>query len=477
MRRAVPSLLVSILSLGWIGCVDLAEEEAIGSAVAVPPRGAADTLDIGEWNIEWFGSTGNGPRNESLQLANARDIVSGADLDLWGLEEIVGLTQFNQLKSLTGYAGFLANDPMVASGSTYYSSGEQKVGILYKPDVITVRAARIILTANDYDFAGRPPLEVEVTATIGGVSQDLVLIVFHAKAFSDTAGWTRRLSASNALKAYLDGSRPNDRVILVGDYNDDLDTSITSGKPSPYQSFVDDTARYFPPTKVFSDTGQKTTVSHAQAIDHHIVTNELAAGYVDGSAEVYRVDQYIASYGSTTSDHYPTLTRYSLGVAPPPPPPVPAQLILNEILANEPGSVTAGEFVEIVNVGGSAADLSGFTVSDGIGVRHTFAAGTTLAAGKAIVVFGGASAIPGGITAVAASSGTLGLGNGGDTVTLRDAAGSQVDRFAYPSALSSTDGVSMNRDPDADAAGTFVLHSSLSSNDRSAGIRANGAAF
>ncbi|HYO52164.1 lamin tail domain-containing protein [Archangium sp.] len=38
----------------------------------------------------------------------------------------------------------------------------------------------------------------------------------------------------------------------------------------------------------------------------------------------------------------------------------PAKVILNEILANEPGSATDGEFVELVNVGGTAIDISGW---------------------------------------------------------------------------------------------------------------------
>jgi endonuclease/exonuclease/phosphatase family metal-dependent hydrolase len=476
MSRRTPSFLIALLSLGWLGCLDPAEDE-LGAAAIVPSRGGADTLDVGEWNIEWFGSTGNGPSNESLQLANARDVINGADLDLWGLEEIVGLTQFDQLKAqLPGYDGFLANDPMVTSGSGYYSSGEQKVGVLFKTSVITVRAARIILTANNNDFAGRPPLEVEVTATLGGVSRDLVLIVFHAKAFSDTTSYNRRKAASNALKAYLDTSRPDDHVIIVGDYNDDLDVSISSNRASPYQNF-DDTAGYFAVTKVFSDTGQKTTVSGSQAIDHHIVTDELAPGYLDDTAEVFRVDSFISNYGDTTSDHFPTITRYSLGGGPPPPPPPPAAVILNEILANEPGSSTAGELVELVNTGGTDADLSGYTLSDGVSVRHVFAGGTTIAAGKALVVYGGASAIPGGFPAVAASSGSLGLNNGGDTVTLRDGSGDQVDGFTYPAALAAVDGVSMNRSPDANPSGTFVLHNTLSVAPTSPGKRPNGTAF
>jgi endonuclease/exonuclease/phosphatase family metal-dependent hydrolase len=477
MRRAVPSLLISLLSLGWAGCVELAAEEEIGSEVSIPPRGEAGTFDVGEWNIEWFGSTGNGPTNEALQLANARDVIAGADLDVWGLEEIVGLSHFNSLVAqLPGYAGLLANDPSVAGGSSFYSSGEQKVGLIYKTDVVAVRAARIILTAHDADFAGRPPLEVEVTATVGGTSQDFVLIVFHAKAFTDTTSYTKRLNASKALKAYLDGSRPNDRVIVVGDYNDDLDVSISSGRPSPYGNFVDDTARYFAPTKVFSDTGQRTTVSGSQAIDHHIVTNEVEALYVAGSAEVYRVDQYISSYGSTTSDHFPTITRYTLGAAPPPPPP-PGVVIINEILANEPGSNTAAEFIELVNIGGGPVDLSGYTLSDLVGVRHVFADGTTLAAGKALTVFAGASAIPAGIAAVAASSTALGLNNSSDTVTLRDPATQVVDSFAYDVSLAGVDGVSMNRSPNADPAAPFVLHTQLAGTASSPGRRPDGTAY
>ena len=154
-----------------------------------------------------------------------------------------------------------------------------------------------------------------------------------------------------------------------------------------------------------------------------------------------------------------------------------AQVFLNEILANEAGSSTAGELVEVVNGGSGAADLSGWTLSDATGVRHVFAGGTVLAAGTAIVVFGGASAIPAALTnAVAASTGALGLGNSGDTVTLASPAGT-VDHFTYPSSLSSSDGVSMNRDPDGSATGSFVLHTQLSSRQSSPGTRVDGSAF
>jgi endonuclease/exonuclease/phosphatase family metal-dependent hydrolase len=156
----------------------------------------------------------------------------------------------------------------------------------------------------------------------------------------------------------------------------------------------------------------------------------------------------------------------------------PAQVFINEVLANEPGSDVNGEFVELVNAGGSAADLSGWTISDSTGVRHTFASGTTLPAGGAIAVFGGALGIPAGLTnAVGASTGTLGLGNSGDTVTVKNAAGTTVNTTTYASSLSSTDGVSMNRSPDASSGGTFVLHTTLSGLASSPGKRVSGSVF
>jgi endonuclease/exonuclease/phosphatase family metal-dependent hydrolase len=152
-------------------------------------------------------------------------------------------------------------------------------------------------------------------------------------------------------------------------------------------------------------------------------------------------------------------------------------VVINEIMANEPGSDISGEFVELVNTGTAEVDLSGWTVSDATGLRHTFASGTSLAAGQALTVFGGAAGIPAGINAVAASvSGGLNLSNSGDTVTLKNAAGTTVNSYTYTSSLAGTDGVSMNRSPDVTGT-SFVLHTSLAGTASSPGMRANGTAF
>ncbi|WP_205507746.1 lamin tail domain-containing protein [Myxococcus vastator] len=173
---------------------------------------------------------------------------------------------------------------------------------------------------------------------------------------------------------------------------------------------------------------------------------------------------------SDTSDAAFTLTTTPTGGT--------GKVLINEVMVNEPGSNVVGEFVELVNTGTGAVNLSGWTVSDAVSVRHTFPTGTSLAAGGVIVVFGGAAGIPSGTpNAVSASTGTLGLSNSGDTVIVKMATGAVVESAVLSSGVSGTDGVSANRSPDLGAAATFVLHTSLSSLKASPGHRVNGSAF
>lgn len=280
--------------------------------VVVPAEGSATTLDVANWNVEWFGDAANGPADESLQQSNVRDVISGTDADIWGLQEVVSATAWANLKAgLPGYAGVLSNDANVVNGSAYYTSSEQKVGLLYKASLATLQSARIILTANDYDFAGRPPLELKMSVTLNATTSDLVVIVLHMKAFNDDVSWQRRQNAAIALKSYLDATYPTQKVMVIGDWNDDVDTSITPGKPTPFANFVSDTARYRFPTKALTDAGISSSVNYPDLVDHQLETNEQKADYVAGSVKVLRVDQQIPNYGTTTTDHYPVLSRYT----------------------------------------------------------------------------------------------------------------------------------------------------------------------
>jgi hypothetical protein len=148
--------------------------------------------------------------------------------------------------------------------------------------------------------------------------------------------------------------------------------------------------------------------------------------------------------------------------------PAEAVILINEMLA-DPAALTGDangdgvintsqdEFIELVNTGGLAVSLDGWSLSDAVQVRHLFVPGTLIPAYGFFVVFGG-GAPQGFAQASVASSGALGLNNAGDTVSLLDDGAQLIDALAYGSEGGKD--VSLTRWPDG--AGPFVLHSSVS---------------
>lgn len=168
--------------------------------------------------------------------------------------------------------------------------------------------------------------------------------------------------------------------------------------------------------------------------------------------------------------------------------PVGASLVVNELLA-DPGtstgdancdgvaSTTQDEFVELVNTGSGALDLGGASLSDGYGVRHVFPTGTVLGSGAAVVVYGGGQALcsAAGVTFQVASTGLLGLNNGGDSVFVEAADGAVLVDLTYGSAAGGD--VSLTREVELDGASSLVRHDTVGSLPHSAGLRADGSAF
>ena len=142
--------------------------------------------------------------------------------------------------------------------------------------------------------------------------------------------------------------------------------------------------------------------------------------------------------------------------------------VINEFLADPASDLTGDangdgtrsssedEFVEIVNNTGADADISGWTLSDGYSVRHVFPAGTIVHNEAAIVVFGGGTPTGdfGWSIVQTASTGQLGLNNGGDDIILNDGT-SDISMVTYGSEGGYDQ--SLTRDPDV--VGSFVKHS------------------
>ena len=168
--------------------------------------------------------------------------------------------------------------------------------------------------------------------------------------------------------------------------------------------------------------------------------------------------------------------------------PVMANLIINEYQA-DPDSTNGDangdgnadfsedEFVEIFNDSSDPLDISGWTLADGVAVRHTFAPGTVLGGCKAIVVFGGGTPTGsfGGSQTVVASEGFLGLNNGGDSIIINDGSIDQVN-LVYGSS-----GTNQSYTLDPDITGlSFVEHSGANGSNGalfSPGTKVNGGVF
>ena len=283
-------------------------------AIQIPAQGTGGTLDVATWNLLFFGAASQGPDDEPLQMARVRDVILGTDFDLWGVQEVTDADAFAALvEQLPGYSGFLANDASVSGGSDSYHQAELKVGLVYKSSLVEVTGARIVLSDLDYEFAGRPPLEVGARVTLGGTSRDIVVIVLHAKAIADETSWGRRRAAGEGLKEYLDTSWPDQPVLVVGDWNDDVDESIVRGRDTPYRSLVDAAPEWVFATAGLSAAGERSMPRYTEVIDHILASDEAMAWYQEGSAMVYDVDDIIPDYLDTTSDHLPVLTRFAPG--------------------------------------------------------------------------------------------------------------------------------------------------------------------
>ncbi|MFK7845179.1 MAG: T9SS type A sorting domain-containing protein [Rhodothermales bacterium] len=282
------------------------------NAQSIDTIGNDATLDIATWNIEWFGSTNNGPSNDQLQIDNAARVIAETGIDLWGVQEIADADDFASLLSALGddFDGTLATN-----------SVEQKIGFIYNKNTIQVRQVGHILESFTRPFASRPPLQLEASITLPDTTVIVTFIVLHMKAFSDVESYERRVEASSRLKNHIDfTSLDSERVIVLGDMNDELEQSTSGGRVSPYDNFIMDPENYFFASLPLEQSGSGSFCSNSNCtstgsmLDHIMMTDELFNDYITGSAGfIPDLTDEISFFGNSTSDHLPVLARFDFG--------------------------------------------------------------------------------------------------------------------------------------------------------------------
>ena len=267
--------------------------------------GTDDTLDVVTWNIEEF------PKNGQSTAAAVVDILQGLDADIVALQEISDVASFKQMvDQMPGWKGYV------------YSEWYAGLAYLYRTDTIEVQDNYEIYTTEEF---WRPfPRSPQVMEFRFG-DRDFVMINNHFKCCGDgfidrDEPWdeeTRRMDATDLLKAYIDTQFAHRSVIVLGDLNDSLTDNTAH---NVFASLLDDPDNYR-----FTDMGIAegdrsgwSFPSYPSHLDHIVISSALFAGFEHADSWVlsFPVDEVFfegwREYEHAVSDHRPVGLRIAV---------------------------------------------------------------------------------------------------------------------------------------------------------------------
>jgi hypothetical protein len=297
----------------------------------------SQTLDVMTWNMEFFGSTitNFGPSNVQLQKDNALSVLLATLPDVVAVQEISDDALLQELiNGLPGYALICSDRFSYSFDGPDPTFPEQKICFLYNTAVVEILNDRVVFeelydqarlgssdlldtypTGDPSSFwsSGRLPYLVEARVNINGVKERINFINIHAKSGgSSLADYNRRTYDIQVLKDTLNTYYPEVNVVLLGDYNDDLDVSIYQNRVSPYgQLFAEGALDGV--TVSLSEAGFRSFITADNVIDHITISDELYDNYLEGSEQLFLPFDLISNYLNTTSDHLPVSVRFVAG--------------------------------------------------------------------------------------------------------------------------------------------------------------------
>jgi endonuclease/exonuclease/phosphatase family metal-dependent hydrolase len=235
--------------------------------------------EIWTWNLEFFPLDGNTQQS-------VVEILEYYQPDIVAFQEINNKYRFQEvMEALSIYEGWVAD-----------ISGNLHLAYAYNTCTVTSISEPTTKTSTEL----YPRAALHWNANVQG--ETIELINLHLKCCND--GVETRTASINKLKEYMLGEKPEEKIILLGDYNDELeDTSM--------KSLRDDSVNFRFLDQHISQ-GSQLNWSYPgwpSHIDHILISNDL----FDESDTAYTVllDQCISGYSRIVSDHRPVAATFT----------------------------------------------------------------------------------------------------------------------------------------------------------------------
>jgi endonuclease/exonuclease/phosphatase family metal-dependent hydrolase len=272
-----------------------------GQNLEIPAFGSDSTFEVITWTIEWF------PKNGETTVQYVKEIIEDLDVDLVAMQELDDIAMFDQMMlEMADYEGY------------YESSYFAGLAYIYNINSIQIDTIYEILTTQPYwrPFP-RSPMVMELTFK----NDEYVVINNHFKCCGDgnldlSDPWdeeTRRYDASNLLEQYISNNFQDRRVILTGDFNDDIAENFVN---NVFGAFLDKPDGYlFTDMEIAEGSSSNWSYpSWPSHLDHILITEPVFADMLNSGSvtEALKIDQYFNSwneYDANVTDHRPVGIR------------------------------------------------------------------------------------------------------------------------------------------------------------------------
>jgi len=297
------NIVLSILLILLLGLSSCGNNQKITPPIVVDHAtsfGTSETLDVITWNLKLFPLTSN-------TVQYLIEIIPELNVDVIAFQEIMETAPFfTMVQQMPGYQGIV-----------YDSSGGWKLAYLYKSSTVSVNADYTIFNGESNPFP-RPPYVMDMNFA----GKNYIIINNHFKALGDnfideSNPWdeeVRRRLASSKLEEYIRTNHPNDRVIMLGDLNDQIHEPPST---NVFMAFLDRPDEYMFTTMPIALNPTPNTVSYPSynsIIDHILITNELFDAFESAGSvcRAIRVEEFVGGlfvYNNEISDHRPVGIR------------------------------------------------------------------------------------------------------------------------------------------------------------------------